>query len=261
MELDTEFLKQYENIINEDVNKALNYCLDILNKTKNPDLYTYIGDCLLSLERYEEAINELNMGINLRCSNKNFALCLKGEALFYLEKYKESKEVFDNLKKRNLNNFFITSYLIDIDVELGFYNKGIEKAEDIILSGYLDGNDSAYMKAKVGWINLKYLNNLTKAFESFVCALNYSIDISTVYRGLAECYLKMDEYLKAIINFQKAINLGDETIEIYYSIARAYGGLHNYSEALRYFKLVESINKNYKDVDNQITNIIEIYSK
>lgn len=258
MELNKEFLIKYEELMSIDVEKALNYCIKMLEKIKNPDLYAYIGDCLMSLDSFEEAVNEIDKGISLDCNNKSFALNLKGEALFYLEKYEESKDIFVDILRGNPKSFFAVAYLTDIDIKLGNYEEGIKRAEDIISNENLEKDDLAYIAANIGWIYLKYLNDINKAYESFNRALNLSSDTAIVYVGLGEYYLKMGEYLKAIINFEKAIDLGESTLDVYYSIAIAYKSLEKYKDSLDYFKLIKQVNENFKDVSMEICEIQEL---
>ena len=49
MELNMDFLREYENLMNEDVEKALEFCKEILEKSKNPEVYIYIGECYMAL--------------------------------------------------------------------------------------------------------------------------------------------------------------------------------------------------------------------
>lgn len=255
MQLNKEFYIKYEELINLNVEEALEYCVTVLNETNNVDIYAYIGDCFMALDNFQEAINNFNKGISLDCSNKSFALSLKAEALFYLEEYIESKRIFLKLLRENPYSFFIIAYLTDIDIKLGNYLEGISRAEKIILHGDLNKEDLAYIETKIGWIHLKYLANFHKAYECFEKALKLSNDSEVVYVGLGEYYLEIRDYLSAIVNFQKAIELGEATIEVYYSMALSYKGLKKYEDSLEYFKIVSQVDDNYIDVCKEINEI------
>lgn len=252
MELDDKFLNKYEKLVDNNVEKALKYCIEILKKTKNPDYYVYIADCLMGMDNYEDAIGEIDKAIGLKCKNKDFALILKAEALFYLNRYVESKELFEKLLIDNPNSFFITIYLIDLDIIEGNYVNGIEKAKNIIITGNLTNDDLAYIEAKIGCIYLECLNDYNNAFKSFNRALYFSLEVGTVYVGLGEYYLKTNNYLKAKANFKKAIELGEETLEVYYSMALVYKALGNFKDSLSYFKLVQQVDKNYKEISTEV---------
>lgn len=258
MELNTEFLFKYEELMNKDVEEALNYSIKMLKKSKNPDIYAYIADCLMVLDNFEDAVYEINKGLSLGCSNKNFALSLKGEALFYLEKYEESKEIFIEILKENSNSFFAVAYLTDIDIKLGNYLEGIKRAEDIILNENFANGDLAYINTNIGWIYLRYLNDLDKSYKCFNKALELSSDTSITYVGFGEYYFKIGQYLKAITNFEKAIELGESTLDVYYSIALSYKGLKRYEDSLNYFKMINQVDENFNDVSIKISEIEEL---
>ena len=56
--------------MNEDVESALNFSLNCLNESNNPDFYAYIADCYMTLEDYENAVKYLNLGLNNNCTKK-----------------------------------------------------------------------------------------------------------------------------------------------------------------------------------------------
>lgn len=258
MELNTEFLVKYEELMSIDVEEALNYSIKMLEKLKNPDIYAYIADCLMSLDNFEEAVYEINKGLSLGCINKSFSLSLKGEALFYLERYEESKKIFKEILKENSKSFFAVAYLIDIDIKLGNYLEGVKRAEDIMLNENFENGDLAYINTNIGWIYLRYLNDLDKAYKSFNKALDLSSDTSIVYVGFGEYYLKIGQYLKAITYFEKAIEFGESTLDVYYSIALSYKGLKEYEDSLNYFKMIKQVDENFNDVSTKISEIEEL---
>lgn len=250
MELNKEFLEKYNDLMNEDVELALEFSLNALKESNNVDFYAYIADCYMSLDDFDKAVNTLKIGLSNNCSNSTYAKSLLGESLFYLNNFEESKSVFENLKLENPNSFFVTAYLIDININLNKYEEAIKLGIDILNSNVLDLNDTAYILVNLGWINLKYLNNKDKALEYFNKALELDKNIGRAYIGLAEYYFSIEDYNSALVNYEKAIDLQEGTIDVYFGIAMCYKALKQYDDALSYLHIVH-------DADN--TN--EIYIK
>ena len=250
MELNKDFLEKYNDLMNEDVELALEFSLNALKESNNADFYAYIADCYMSLDDFDKAVNTLKIGLSNNCSNSTYAKSLLGESLFYLNNFEESKSVFENLKLENPNSFFVTAYLIDININLNKYEEAIKLGIDILKSNVLDSNDTAYILVNLGWINLKYLNNKDKALEYFNKALELDKNIGRAYIGLAEYYFSIEDYNSALVNYEKAIDLQEGTIDVYFGIAMCYKALKQYDDALSYLHIVH-------DADN--TN--EIYIK
>lgn len=250
MELNKDFLEKYNDLMNEDVELALEFSLNALKESNNADFYAYIADCYMSLDDFDKAVNTLKIGLSNNCSNSTYAKSLLGESLFYLNNFEGSKSVFENLKLENPNSFFVTAYLIDININLNKYEEAIKLGIDILNSNALDSNDTAYILVNLGWINLKYLNNKDKALEYFNKALELDKNIGRAYIGLAEYYFSIEDYNSALVNYEKAIDLQEGTIDVYFGIAMCYKALKQYDDALSYLHIVH-------DADN--TN--EIYIK
>ena len=250
MDLNKDFLEKYNDLMNEDVELALEFSLNALKESNNADFYAYIADCYMSLDDFDKAVNTLKIGLSNNCSNSTYAKSLLGESLFYLNNFEESKSVFENLKLENPNSFFVTAYLIDININLNKYEEAIKLGIDILKSNVLDSNDTAYILVNLGWINLKYLNNKDKALEYFNKALELDKNIGRAYIGLAEYYFSIEDYNSALVNYEKAIDLQEGTIDVYFGIAMCYKALKQYDDALSYLHIVH-------DADN--TN--EIYIK
>lgn len=252
MELSMEFLRQYEDLMNEDVEKALEFSIKTLEESKNPEVYIYIGECYMSLNCFEEAINSIDKGLINGSININFAKSLKGESLFYLERYEESKEIFLGLLKDRPNSFFSIAYLTDIDIKLGNYKEGVERAEKALASKNLDSKDSAYIEVNIGWIKLKYLNKEEEALKNFRHAIELDPNLGTAYIGFAEYYLRNEEYFKAIESFEKAIDLGENTLDVYFGMGLAYKKLGQLEDALEYFKVVYSADPSNENALSEI---------
>ena len=197
MELNKEFLEKYNDLMNEDVELALEFSLNALKESNNVDFYAYIADCYMSLDEFDKAADNLKIGLSNNCSNSTYAKSLLGESLFYLNKFEESKSVFESLNLENPNSFFVTAYLIDININLNKYEEAIKLGVDILNSNTLDSNDAAYILVNLGWINLKYLNNKDKSLEYFNKALELDKNIGRAYIGLAEFKLSNTDLLSS----------------------------------------------------------------
>ena len=255
MELSMDFLRKYEDLMNEDVEKALDFSNKTLEKTQNTELYIYIGECYMALNRFEEAIDSIDKGLNNGSKNVNFAKSLKGESLFYLERYEESKEIFNELLKERPNSFFSIAYLTDIDINLGNYEEGVKRAEEVLKDKRLDDKDSAYIEVNLGWIKLKYLNRGEEALRHFNHALELDDTLGTAYIGFAQYYLNENEYFKAVENFERAIDLGENTLDVYLGMGKAYKGLGQLEDALEYFKVVYGADPSNEEAFKEITAI------
>ncbi len=238
MELNKEFLEKYNDLMNEDVELALELSLNALQESNNVDFYAYIADCYMSLDEFDKAVNTLKTGLSNNCSNSTYAKSLLGESLFYLNKFEESKSVFESLNLENPNSFFVTAYLIDININLNKYEEAIKLGVDILNSNVLDSNDTAYILVNLGWINLKYLNNKDKSLEYFNKALELDENIGRAYIGLAEYYFSIGDYNSSLVNYEKAIDLQEGTIDVYFGIAMCYKALKQYDDALSYLHIV-----------------------
>lgn len=238
MDLNKEFLEKYNDLMNEDVEKALNFSINCLKESNNPDFYAYIADCYMSLEDYDNSIQTLKLALNENCNNISFVKSLLGESYFYLGDFKESNNIFLELKKENPNSFFVIAYLMDINIYLKNYDYAIELGIELLDSNTLNDNDTAYILVNIGWIYLKYKNNLEKSFTYFKDALNIDENLGRAYIGLGEYYYSIHEYTDALINYEKAIDLQEGTIDVYFGIAMCYKALKQYEDALSYLQIV-----------------------
>lgn len=255
MEIREEFLCSFIEKLEDDAATALAYAMEELENTKNPEIHVYVADALMALDDFEGAVEEINEALAKGIVNVNFAYSLKGEALFYLERYEESRDVFNEILKTTPNSFFVVAYLTDIDIKLGNYTEGIERAERVLASNTLNNSDSAYIYANMGWIKLKYLHKGEEAMDDFEAALKLDSNLGNVYVGIAEYYMFKGEYDLAMQNYEKAIDLDEGSVDVYYNSAVCLKMLGHEEDALEYFKIVYQYDAEYKDVKEQIAAI------
>ena len=221
MEFLDQFKEKYEQLMEEDVECAIKYCTDMLEKSNNADIFVCLGEALIVMEDFESAINYLSEGLNRNCSDKLLALNLKGEALFYVGKFNESRQYFNEVLKTEDNIFFANVYIIDIDIAEGKYTNSINRINTILNSNYLNIEESAFMETKKGWIMFQYLEMQEEAFRMFENSLNKDINCSTAYVGLGCYYLYKNNYDAAISNYENALNLGECYDVVYTGLAEA----------------------------------------
>lgn len=248
MKIRKEFLWGYAERLEEDAATALAYAMEELENSKNPEIHVYVADALMALEDYEGAIEEINEALEKNIINVNYAKSLKGEALFYLERYEESKKVFIEILDSNPNSFFVVAYLTDIDIKLGRYEEGIARAEKVLSSNTLSSSDAAHIKANVGWIKLKYLHKSSEAMTDFEDALKLDANIGSVYIGIAEYHMANKNYEKALENYERAIDLDEGSVDVYYNLARCFKIMGHKEDAYEYFNIVYQYDPRYKEV-------------
>lgn len=253
MEINKQFTENFEKLMSENAAEALAYAMKIQEENDNPELHVYIADALMALDDFAGAVEEINEGLAKGIKNKAFANSLKGEALFYLGRYEESREVFLEILAENPNSFFAVAYLTDIDINLKNYTEGIERAEKVLASNTLNSRDAAYIQTNIGWINLKYLGKEEEAFVNFNNAKKLDDTLGTIYIGLGVYYLNKEEYEKALENFEKAIELDEGTVEVYFNIGKCYKAMGQLEDAFEYFKIVKQYDENYPGIKEELS--------
>lgn len=178
-------------------------------------------------EDFEGANEAITRGLNNGCTNKSFAYSLKGEALFYMENYKESRLAFNEVLELELDNFFATVYLTDIDIAESKYQDGIYRLDKILKSKNLNNEDYAFLKTKKAWIMFKYLEKPEEAFILFEESLDKDISCGTAYVGLGSYYLYKEMYGEAIENYKIAIELGEDCEIVYNGLEVANDKIRN----------------------------------
>ena len=94
-------------------------CFDkIIERNRNfATAYSYKGDALFNLERYNESIQYYEKAIKLD-SNILDALNKRGSALFHLKKYNEASLFFQKAVHLNPNDFS-SNYYLNISIQRG----------------------------------------------------------------------------------------------------------------------------------------------
>lgn len=225
MILNEEFIEKYEELILENTEEAIDYCIKELNSTNNPDLYVYLGDAYMAKEDFERAAQLIEEGIRKNCENHIYGYSLLGEANFYLDNYEKSKEAFNEIIKEDPLNFFAGVYLIDIDIAEGNYKAACDRAINLLDSKVLEDEDKAFIETKIAWIKIKYLNELDEALIYINSAIARDENCGTAYVALGLYNLVTKNYQEAIKNYEKAIELEEDSEEVQEGIKEAKIGM------------------------------------
>ena len=295
-------LKQYD--------KVIECCLEM-----NPRTLIILGDAYKELKNYDKAISLYE---EIKKNNLTEAYYGLGDVYYRLKKYSQAIDYYHKTIKHS-SHFGQKAYygLGLIHYELKDYDQAINYF-NLYLKGYNYTLDEANTYVALGKIYLE-LKKADRAKSCFMQSANlwykkaeefkfknpsYAVvfytkiielipDYIGAYYSLVLCYQKMKNYDKAIICFQKLIelnpksdfenffynkNMGDcyielkqyenaiscykqtiadnkSSVDIFYAIGNAYSKLKEYEEAVSYFHKIIAIYNNPKVFINNPVNI------
>ncbi|MBD2484134.1 tetratricopeptide repeat protein [Planktothrix sp. FACHB-1365] len=174
----------------------------------NPDndqIYYKLGQALMQLKRYEDAINAYSKSIKI---NPNFSWSYNslGEVLIKLERWEEAITAYSQFIKFNHN--FCWAYfglgesffnLNQIEKSIDYYKKAIE-LEPI--------NCWIYIKLGDAFFKLKQQQNAIKIYSQ---AIQINPNVDWFYGKLAEVFLSQNQLENAIQAYQNAININPQS--------------------------------------------------
>ncbi|WP_334055579.1 tetratricopeptide repeat protein [Polaribacter sp. P097] len=183
----------------------------------------------------------------------------------YLEKAKTLEELGEY--QEAIDNYLITLELDDPTafayVRIGECYERLEKYEAAI---------SYYKKAvhedpllDRGWILLTNLfyneGNYEKASYYIAKALKIDENNTLYWRRYSEIKIKMNFYEEAVIGFEKCLELRDEAIEIYVSLADVQSFLGDFNDALTTLFQAQKIYKNFAEIEYRLAGLFFILNK
>lgn len=180
--------------------------------------FEYVNSCITNKSNI--AIKELDKVIHVQPKNSN-AYIYRGIAKSRLKKFNEASTDFNCAIGLSPNNSF--AYF----AKGNMYSDLVEYKEYLIKQHEIKIIDDNYFK--------KSLVNKQKELHN---NYNDNRDLSKIYR---------DEYLIILRNYNKAIALDPKFEEAYFNRGTLYWNLNNYTEAIKDFKKVLSINPNDND--------------
>lgn len=273
-----------EYLFVEDFGRALLYfknCLEIDNNDFT-NLYNIIY-CYDMLDKGEQAVTFLKKYID----NEPFsevAWHQLGRQYYTLEKYNESLEAFDYALL--IDDKFIGAYLEKAQVleEVGRYREAIE---NYLITTELD-DPSAFAFFRIGK-NFEKLKNSNAASEYYLKANEQDPFLDKPLIALANLYFEKEEYKKTLFylnmlieiddenpeywrlyalsnlkisffeeaakSFQKCIDLGSNTLEIYMELVDTYYYIGDFKEAIRILLEAEIYYHNYADIEFRLSGL------
>jgi len=262
----------FEAIINyyEDIDKynlaleAVNLALEMYPSSAS--LLVKKGGVLISLKKYHDAINYLDMASIFDSSDTNIFI-LKTEAYLALDEQakaaallEDALQFFEGAEKIELL-FELTDVYDDYEEFDKLFNclKLIieldpENEEALFkmcfwadFSGRYEESIELYKKAidqspynKLLWFNLGSVFQSMKLFEKAIDAYLYATAIDDkfefAYHNLGYAYMQSKKYKLAIEALEKAMELFVPEADVYVSIGDCYNKLNNFAQARFYFK-------------------------
>ena len=183
----------------------------------------------------------------------------------YLEKAKTLEELGEY--QEAIDNYLITLELDDPTafayVRIGECYERLEKYEAAI---------SYYKKAvhedpllDRGWILLTNLfyneGNYEKASYYIAKALKIDENNTLYWRRYSEIKIKMNFFEEAVIGFEKCLELRDDAIEIYVSLADVQSFLGDFNDALTTLFQAQKIYKNFAEIEYRLAGLFFILNK
>ncbi len=263
--------KQYNKALN-DYDKSIS-----LDDQKSPmisgGLFTSRGDLFYLLGKYKKAIKDYKKAIEFYVSadfvlgdiGSTFIYEKLSEAYFKLKDYESALASIN--KQIELNSGYPFSHYTKgkIYAKLGETEKASTEFLQLINFDKLEIKNATILKQKIEEIELLiadnkqdsnlyyfrgivwyYLNEFERAMEDFNQAINLDDKTSYFYyaRGLTHQNLSQD-YSKAIVDFTQAIKLSSKNDHAYYQRSLAYFSLKEYETALLDMTKVMEINPEY----------------
>lgn len=279
--LDILSLIGMEYLFLEDFERALLYfknCLEIdVNDYTN--LYNIVY-CYDMLDQGESAVDYLKKYIDINPYSE-VAWHQLGRQFFILEKYNESLNAFDYALL--IDDRFIGAYLEKAQVleEVGRYREAIE---NYLMTTELD-DPSAFAFFRIGK-NFEKLKNSDAASEYYLKSNEQDPFLDKPLIALANLYFEKEDYQKTLFylnmlieiddenpeywrlyalsnlkisffeeaakSFQKCIELGDNTLEIYMELVDTFYYIGDYKEAIKVLLEAEIYYHNHADIEYRL---------
>lgn len=180
-------------------------CLEFF--PNNTNLYLFNGIASNQVKKYNEAISNLELGIELIINDQTLKaeyLAQMGEAFFGLKKYEEGKAKYnsslelDPNSTLNMNNYAYRLALAKID---------LQKAEDLIKQANEKSPGQPHFIDTYGWV-LFQQGKYKEAFDLYSKAYELTKTDKIITEHLGDGYIKMGKKDKAVEFWNKAIEQG-----------------------------------------------------
>lgn len=234
-------LKKAKLLVYEEQYTAALNILESISSGYDLDLYMVKTECLLQLERYEEANKYVTAILNNEKGNDDFNTTLADLGFLFsdVELYKNSAILLEKSLILNPENIDVLSDLAYAYEMLGNMEESINTINKI-----LDIDSYNYD----AWISLGKLYSLSdqygKATEAFDFALTISDQDLNILKLKAHCLLLSDRPTEAILIFKDVLKRNPEDGSIYLLLSECYSSLGLFKEALLNLEF-------YKDIEGE----------
>lgn len=225
-------------------NKEYYEALEILDKAvifDNSDIDIYIlkTEALLALDRQEEAVELLEVALNLFEGEDKLELLFELADVY--DDYENFDKVFDCLRmilEQDPNN---EEALYKICFWTDFTGRSAESIE--LHQKIID----EYPYNELAWFNLAAAYQGIKLYEKSIDAYLYAIVIDEkfdyAYRNMGDAYIRLRKYKEAIEALEKVLELSKPEDVIYEAIGHCYEKLKNYAQARFYYRKASHLNQ------------------
>jgi protein O-GlcNAc transferase len=224
--------------------KAENMYMDILSEYPNhPDVLHLLGVACSQQEKYDMALNYLNMSVIFNPNNADY-FCNLAETYGRLDNISEAEK---NFKK---------AISISPNSPTPYYNL----ANILRKSNRNEESLECYQKAiKLNPNNPDFYYNLGNlyrdegmfktAIETYEKALKLNKNLSNVHNNLAATYVEWDENDKALFHYLEALKINPEFYDAYSNVSGMYNKICNIEKAKEYLDKLQY----YKNLKNDFS--------
>lgn len=221
----------YHSFVKELLNKGdfeetVIYLTEDITANKNALSYLKRGVAYYYLKRFDEAIQDFNMALDLD-DKLVIVYNLRAETYRNLNNLQKAIEDYDKILELDdkvvdvYHNRGVAYY------DLNEFDKAIENFDSVLRI------DNTYFRAYYmrGNTYIK-LNNFEKAVENYNKVLAFDDKVADAYHNRGVAYYNLDRFDKAIEDFDQVLELGDKSSEAYFNRGSAYSNLGKLDEAL-----------------------------
>jgi len=207
-----------------------------------------IAESYEQLEDYVNAVHFYEKVIKLDSSN-DYYFAHKGYCLKKEKKYSEAEEAFKAAINLNPQNIYAITFLADCYEEIN----NNEEALSVLNKGIEDNPTQPPNTTSRFWLFRQKADILFDQDNNFDAIDFYKIAIEIeenawCYNKLGMCYLNIENFNEALLNFEKAIEKDERLNDAYvnYNMGECHRRSGRYSKSLEFYK--SSINHNNENV-------------
>jgi predicted O-linked N-acetylglucosamine transferase (SPINDLY family) len=171
-------------------------------------------------------INNLNQGITLHKSGR----------------FEEAKKIYEEVLKKNPDNFEIINLLGIISLQLQNYDEAI-----ILINKAININPNHHALYNNLGATYKNLKKYNEAIINFKKAIELNPNYAEAYNNLGSIFKNINQYEEAFKNYIKSIELKPSYPEAHNNLGLLYKELKKYDEAIKSFDKTIELNGSYHE--------------